>query len=261
MVTKFMYLILITLLLSLVAGVHASDKAKEKRWADQVVDNLMVGDAVWLQAKKDRFLGLYVVAKGKRKGAAIIMHGVGVHPNWTDVVQPIRNQLPQHGWTTLSIQMPILKNEAKFLDYAPLFDEVAPRINAAIALLKKRGHKNIILIGHSLGNDMAVYYLSKDRRASRNIKALVAISFTAPRPTPLPGKNALKLIKNVSIPMYDLYGTEDKVAAPGAAVRKKNGSLKGRYDQKSIAGAGHFFRDQNETLIKLVLGWITAYGK
>jgi pimeloyl-ACP methyl ester carboxylesterase len=189
------------------------------------------------------------------------MHGVGIHPNWTDVVQPIRTQLPEHGWTTLSIQMPILKNEAKFIEYAPLFDEVAPRINAAIALLKKKGHKNIILIGHSLGNDMAVYYLLKDKRASKHIKALVAISFTAPRPTPLPGKNALKLIKNVSTPMYDLYGMDDKDTVPGAALRKKNGRLKGRYDQKGVAGAGHFFRDQNETLMKLIVAWIAAYGK
>ena len=38
---------------------YASDIAKEKRWADQIVDSIIVGDAEWLKAKGQKFLGIY----------------------------------------------------------------------------------------------------------------------------------------------------------------------------------------------------------
>ena len=91
----------------------ASDTAKEKRWADQIVDTLMEGEAVWLQAGQTKFLGIYTESATKpAKGAVIVLHGIGAHPDWTDVVHPLRVGLTEHGWTTLSLQMPILANEA-----------------------------------------------------------------------------------------------------------------------------------------------------
>ena len=67
-------------------------------------------------------------------------------------------------WNTLSIQMPILPNEAEYPEYAPLYDEVAPRINAAIEYLKKNGSKQIVLIGHSQGAAMTAYYSPHQNR-------------------------------------------------------------------------------------------------
>ena len=122
----------------------ASDTAKEKRWADQIVDSLMVGDAEWLNDGKGKFLALYAEHNtDKAQGAAIIVHGIGVHPNWPDIIQPLRSQLPDHGWQTLSIQMPILPNDAKSKDYEPLFSGVAPRFDAAVSFIKKKGIRNI----------------------------------------------------------------------------------------------------------------------
>ena len=44
----------------LVTGMaQASDMDKEKRWATQVVDSLMVGDAEYLTVGKDKILALY----------------------------------------------------------------------------------------------------------------------------------------------------------------------------------------------------------
>jgi hypothetical protein len=36
----------------------ASDVEKERRWADQIVDSLIDGDAVWLSAGDHEFLGI-----------------------------------------------------------------------------------------------------------------------------------------------------------------------------------------------------------
>lgn len=94
-------------------GAWASDRAKEQRWADQIVDFLVVGEAVRLQTGEERFLGLFTEAATEPvKGAVIVIHGVGVHPDWQDVVAPLRTGLPEHGWATLSIQMPILAKQS-----------------------------------------------------------------------------------------------------------------------------------------------------
>ena len=54
-----------------------SDPGREKRWADQIVPNLVVGDAVYLQlADGTRFLGLLTVPERPR-GAVLLLHHTG----------------------------------------------------------------------------------------------------------------------------------------------------------------------------------------
>ena len=103
-----------------------SDFGKELRWREQIVDSLMDGEAVDLTAGEATFLGLYTEAEEDAGRGAIIVHGIGVHPNWPQVVYPLRTALPRDGWSTLAIQMPVLANEATGADYAPLIAESAP---------------------------------------------------------------------------------------------------------------------------------------
>ncbi|MDH5648069.1 MAG: alpha/beta hydrolase family protein [Gammaproteobacteria bacterium] len=254
------YLSLALLLIANTAEVTASDKAKEKRWADQIADVVMVGDAVWLEAGQDKFLGLYTEASDGPKGAAIIMHGIGVHPDWPDVILPLRSQLPEQGWATLSIQMPVLHNEANPAEYKPLFSEVAPRINSAIKFLKNKGYKNLVLIGHSLGTEMGVYYLVTDKKAGENITSFVITSMS-PGSEAIPGKPLIDWLKEVPVPMLDLYGTEHERATEGAKARLPIIKSKKGSEQKAIAGTGHFFQGKNEELVKTISDWISEYEK
>ena len=86
--------ILVIALLTLTFTVNASDLAKEKRWADQVVDAIIDGDAVWINDGSREFLGIYTEAETDKNRAVIIMHGTGVHPDWQQVIQPLRVGLP-----------------------------------------------------------------------------------------------------------------------------------------------------------------------
>ena len=107
------------LLLFPTANLLASDLDKEKRWADQIVDSILDGDAVWLDTDGHKFLSIFTAADNDSKdNALIVMHGVGIHPNWDQVIRPIRVEMTTRGWNTLSIQMPILANEAAAEDYA-----------------------------------------------------------------------------------------------------------------------------------------------
>ena len=233
---------------------HASDLAKEKRWADQVVDAIIDGEAVWLNDGTSEFLGIYTEAGEDKGRAVIVMHGTGIHPNWQQVVQPLRVGLTEHNWNTLSIQMPILPNDAEYHEYAPLYDEVAPRINAAIKYLHDNGSKQIVLIGHSQGATMTAYYLSNSKPA---VSGFVAIGMGALSDDPR--MDVVKSLQKIKLPVLDIYGDDDlegvmktiKARAEAAAEAGNNS-----YTQVEVAGSNHFFDDREEKLVEAVADWL-----
>ncbi len=232
---------------------HASDLAKEKRWADQVVEAIIDGDAVWLNDGKRDFLGIYTEAEENKNRAVIVMHGTGVHPDWQQVIQPLRVGLTEHNWNTLSIQMPVLANDAEYVDYAPLYDEVAPRINAALKYLRGEAMKEIILIGHSKGSTMSAYYLSASKEP---VNGFVAIGMSAFGKDPR--MNAVLSLEKIHIPVLDLYGTEDldtviASADSRVAAAKKAGNK--NYTQIQITG-NHFFDGHDDALLETVAQWL-----
>jgi len=239
-----------------------SDTAKEKRWAEQIEDNLLDGELVWLSAKgqSEKFLGIYTRETAKTaQGGAILLHGMGAHPDWPDVIFPLRTQLPEYGWTTLSIQMPVLDNDAAFADYAPLFAQVAGRIDAAIAFLKSKGINNIVIIGHSLGASMGAYYLSSNKKA--DVRAFVGIGMSMSKQDKR--MDTPDSLANIKIPVLDLYGEQDMPSVLDSVKRRANAATEAGnkdYFQLRTAGADHFFRDQEEILVKRVRGWLNRYA-
>ncbi len=234
-------------------ALQASDLAKEQRWADQIVDFLIDGEAEWLDVGEHEALAIYTEsAQDDVRGGVIVVHGSGVHPNWQEVVYPLRTGLAQKGWSTLSIQMPVLHNEAEYHEYAPLFDEVGPRLDAAIKNLQEKGINNISIVAHSLGSAMSAYYLSTHQQAG--VKSFVAIGMPGPRKDPR--MDTLSALQKIKLPVLDLYGEKDLEyvleSIPGRkqAVEKTSGS------QKMIPAADHFFVGHNETLVDTVDSWL-----
>ncbi len=241
----------------------ASDLAKEKRWADQIVDSIMTGDAIWLEDGKNKFLGLFTEsATPKTEGAIIVVHGIGVHPNWPDVILPIRAEFPDHGWATLSIQMPILANDKTSKDYIPLLKEVNSRFDAAVQFLKAKNIQNIVIAAHSMGATMANQYLTT--KPDPAIRAYIAISMSSdPKTKELDNVKKLRLIKN--IPVLDIYGNQDLDPVLRFAKNRLKAGQKSnpKYKQVMIKGADHFYLSKNEQLIKIIRLWLlkNAPGK
>jgi pimeloyl-ACP methyl ester carboxylesterase len=239
------------------AAATTSDYAKEKRWASQVVDNLFVGQAVNLQADDHKFLSIFAEpTTSEAKGAVIILHGKGVHPNWTDVVYPLRTRLPDHGWYTLSLQMPILPNTAKDAEYSPLVPEAAPRIAAGVAYLKSKGIKNIVLACHSLGCTMGAYYLA--HHPSPDVHAFVAVGMSV-----IPFKDKSRVVttslEKITVPTFDFGGLQDAEQTPAAQKARMDAAKKAgnkHYTHKWIKGANHFFTGLDDTLVKNVSDWL-----
>jgi dienelactone hydrolase len=234
-----------------ITGAVASDLEKEKRWADQVVDAIMDGDAEWLNDGTSDFLTIYTEADDSNK-AVIVMHGTGIHPNWQQVVQPLRVRLTEHGWNTLAIQMPVLANDAEYAAYAPLYPEVAPRVDAAIEFLKQQGIKTIVLVGHSQGAAMGAYYL---RGEHPDVSGFVAIGMG--NLSTEDAMNSVRSLEMIKVPVFDLYGSDDlkevlETNDQRAAAAKKAGY---DYTQKQITG-NHFFDGREQSLVETVADWL-----
>lgn len=93
--------------------IAAPDYAREKRWANEVVPGLIVGAAIYLTQKNGhKFLGIFAEEDNARMGL-VVVHGMGIHPDW-GMVSTLRQRLFDHGYTTLSIQMPVLAADATY---------------------------------------------------------------------------------------------------------------------------------------------------
>jgi pimeloyl-ACP methyl ester carboxylesterase len=221
----------------------AADYAREQKWADEVVPGVVVGDPVYLeQADGHKFLTLFTPVKDAR-AALVIVHGMGVNPDW-GLIGALRSQLPDHGYTTLSIQMPVLANDAKGADYPATFPEAVQRLSVAVDFLKAKGYTKIGLVSHSMGSRMSGVYMNGKPDAA--IKTWVAI-----------GMSDSAAYRGVTVPMLDLYGENDLPAVLKSAHARK-AALQGKADSKQVmvAHADHFFNDMDDKLVDVVAKYL-----
>ena len=237
------------LLLLLLAAVPAAgqDYAREKRWADEVVPNLVVGDAVWLETSAGRkFLAIHAPA-AKPKGAVVIVHGIGVHPDH-GVIGVLRAKLTDLGWTTLSIQMPVQAADARSEAYYPaLFPEARDRIARAAAWLVAKEGPKVAIVSHSLGAWMTNAYF--DETTTTPFKAWACLGLT--------GGYSLATWFSPR-PILDVYGENDLRPAVDAAWRRRLtlASAPEGSRQVMIAGTDHFYAGKEDELARTISGWL-----
>jgi len=254
------FLLLIALLLASflsgqVAAQTTSNIQREKNWADQIVDTVVVGEPVWLSARRHKFLALYAPPAQAGGRGVILIHGRGVHPAW-GFIDNLRADIAEASFHTLSLQMPILATDAPFGAYGKTFPEAFERIDAGIQYLKQKGVNRVLLIGHSSGAMTAVAYVAKHPQAP--VTGIVAIGLTTFPNGPDTMQPTL-MLKSVRVPVLDIYGANDlhevlsyndaRRAAAQAAGNKG-------YSAVRVPDANHFFTDQYEALKKHVLNWL-----
>ena len=224
------------LLLAAALPASAQDYEREKRWAAEIVPNIVVGDAVQLKLPSGReFLGLFAERKGAP--AVLLVHGVGVHPDH-GVIGTLRVALADMGYTTLSIQMPVQKSDAVLEDYYPtVFPEAVERIRAGGVWLQQKGYRSVTLLSHSMGSWMAnVYY---EKTADSPFARWVCMGLTG----------GFGSMRNVHAPVLDVYGEHDLPPVLKADWRRRATllSIDGS-KQVRIAGADHHFTGKEKEL-------------
>ena len=240
------------LVLFVIAGCAsvAPDYAREKRLADEVVPSLVVGDAVTLQtAGGHKFLGILTPAV-KPRAAVVLVHGVGVHPDF-GLIGQLRSGLADRGYATLSIQMPVLASDASAGEYPALFGEAGERLAAALAYLRSRGSARVAIVSHSMGARMVNDFLA--RRPDTRLVAWVPVAISS---------GQFDSIAGVRFPILDIYAEKDfDVVLQGAADRAKvlRGIRGSR--QAMVYGADHYFARKEKEVAALVDQLLTPLAK
>jgi pimeloyl-ACP methyl ester carboxylesterase len=168
------------------------------------------------------------------------VHGLGLHPDW-GLINPLRSQLADQGYATLSVQMPVLAANVKGDQYPPLFPEGSERLAAAVAFLRGKGMKKVAIVSHSMGSRMTNYFLN--HAGETRIDAWVAIGLSG----------EFTDAGTFKAPVLDLYGEKDlaavleNAAKRAAAIRTIRGS-----GQLQVAGADHFFAGVENELVNRV---------
>jgi len=232
---------IVQVLLLIVAELaYGADYVREKKWADEIIPGIVVGDPVYLEEKNGhKFLTIYTEAPNAKAGL-VIVHGTGVHPDW-GLISTLRSALADHGYTTLSVQMPVLAQEARGEDYRSTFGEAGERLKVAAEFLQAKGYKKIAIVSHSMGSRMTHYHLISSHPDAK-VSAWVAIGFG--------GADDFRQMK---LPVLDLYGENDHEEVLNNA-KKRSASINNRKGSQQIMApkADHFFNGYQAELVRYV---------
>jgi pimeloyl-ACP methyl ester carboxylesterase len=239
------------LLLASIPALAAPDYAREQRWDEQVSPAIVVGDPLYLkQQNGHKFLGIYTTA-ADAKMAVVVVHGIGVNPDW-GMIGTLRQRLPDHGYATLSIQMPVLAADAAPEAYADTFPEAVERLSLAVGYLREQGYRRIAIVSHSLGSRMAYAYM---KRKPPEVMAWAALGMMA---APA-GQNAPLVYSGIGVPVLDLYGSKDLPRVlEGATLRRASLADNASSRQVVIAGSDHFYAGHEDEMVRAVADFLAG---
>ncbi|GAB4292925.1 MAG: hypothetical protein Kow0096_08140 [Thiohalomonadaceae bacterium] len=189
---------------------------------------------------------------GRPQGAVLLLHDTGAHADWPGVIGPLRRGLPEHGWHTLSLQLPPA-------DATDVTQQTTARLRAALAFLAGKNIRNIILLGHGTG---ALTALRHGANSQGTINGLILVAL---------GKmDDVTLLDRAAVPIYDIYGSADALEVRTAGAQRltegrrlvrKDGAELPRYRQFVVLAADHFFSAQTEILLRRVQGWLRTHAE
>ena len=234
----------------------SQDYAREKRWADEVVPGLVVGEPLWLEVKNGhKFLNVYAEAKNART-AILLVHGIGVHPDH-GLIGILRAKLNELGYTTLSAQMPVARGEGATVDdyYPALFPQAGERIAAATRFLRSKGYQHIVLLSHSMGAWMSNVYLLDEDAARFSAWIVLGLTgrFWGASAISIPALGIEWLPGRIRLPILDVYGEHDiKPTLGGARARAAALAHIDGSEQLVIAGADHHYTGKEQELAQAI---------
>ncbi len=254
LIVKWGFVLFVQFSFSNIWAVEEGDFEREQRLKDEIVETLFDGDPIDLNANGHDFLAIFTEAD-EAKGVIVMTHGRGFHPDWPEAINPLRVGLSERGWSTLSLQMPVLLKGSRYYDYEPLFDAASNRIDAGISYLQTEGFKKIILLAHSCGAHMAMHRVRN--KGSDDLAAYIGLGMGATdyrqlmaQPFPL---------DKIKVPVLDVYGEVDypavlEMAPERAAMMKTAGNPYSK--QILLEGSDHYFTDMGDSLTQVVGDWL-----
>ena len=257
--TRFCILTTCLALCLLAVPLPAYDNSRETLIADRLEERLKLGNPVWLDTGSGDFFAIRTEQMTREpQGVAVLLHGIGAHPDWPVVISQLRKSLPQQGWSTLSVQLPVLPPEYAIADYGKTLDEARQRIASALDYLREQQMQPVVIIGYSFGAATAFSYSANLQETPSELLGVVGISAVA-QPFMRPPVDLLAEIEGVKIPVLDIYGSRDFPEIVDAAADRRLAARKGEnpwYQQIEIEGADHNYSGLGNVLGKRISGWL-----
>jgi dienelactone hydrolase len=253
-------LILIALALS-ASSALATNLTQEQAISAQLVRPDLQGEPRWLKAGGEEFLALLLKSDAEQRlGGAILLHEAGDHADWPEVTGPLRRDLAQRGWDSLSLQLPRPLNPLSKTDRQAAIDQATGRIQAAFDLFADQQVNNLVLLGHGLGAEMALAFVADN--TAEQVRGLVAIGLAAGDG----GDNdpVLQTIARLQRPMLDLYGEREAPQVLASAQARRATAKRNRQDnyrQDQVAGADHHFKGLQQSLLRRVGSWLRRVAR
>jgi hypothetical protein len=250
--------LLVMLLLITSMNLSASNLTRESHIAEQLRASAIEGEWVELQASGVDFIALRSDASvPQRRGAVILLHDMGGHPDEVGVIHSLRTQLPESGWTLLSLQMPVAAHDARATEYQGFIAESVPRIEVALAYLRTSGLLNIVMIGHGLGAAMVTNYMAG--QPAVEIQGVVTIGMRLAAPDAAAERALNEQLATIRQPHYDLYGSRDLPQVLSTSKQRLSAGKRvaGQiFRQDEILGADHQFRGMSQLLVTNIAKWM-----
>ena len=228
----------------LLAGASGADYAREKKWADEVVPGLVVGDPVYLQTPRGhhKFLTLFTPGRTPTRRPSSCTAWASTPtgawsapcaPNWpTAVWRPCRSRC--RSWLPMPRAKPIRRR--------------FPRPPSASAKRspssRPRAITQIAIVSHSMGSRMSRVYLAGHPDPAVKSWASLGISQD--------DYAALKL------PILDLYGDNDLPPVLANAAKRKQRLATAASKQGVIARADHFYSGHEAEMVAAVADFLNA---
>lgn len=250
-------LILLLLLFSPWTAAAPDPAAYEQERVAGLAEQIDPAEFIWLQAEGMSFAGLYRATPEPGTRAVVLLHGMGAHADWPGLINTLRTRLPAIGWTTLSIQLPVLSPEVSLSDYGMQLNRSVARVRSAVNYLKQAGYTDIGLVGHGFGASVAVSYLTGDAKDARALAAISLQEF----PFLEPPFRLIEQLARVNLPVLDIYASQDFPDVLRsvddrrlAAMRAANNS----FQQLSVADTDHYLTGRQNELADRITFWLVT---
>ena len=261
-----------------------SNYFEEEKIALSLKETEEAENIVWLKTpeKRDILALLSPSNISSLQGGVIILADLYQSPDWPVTVHGLRKHLPNYGWETLSIQLPVPTSNPSNPELDEAYTLTQQRIEAAVLYFKNKNINNISLIGISQSANFSIKYTASLPEKNDDIQSLVSI-----RAYDSNWLVSSDLVKSISLPMLDIYPEHDSEIILKSAKKRlisagfsakmqarprklelspkvqklainKTGNL--RYRQKVINGANYHFDKLEPTLIKVIRGWLGVYA-
>ena len=224
-----------------------------------------------LTAAGTDFLGLLRESEtGDPQGCLLMLHGDHGHPDWPQVIAPLRTKLPIHSWCTLAIEVPDIDGRATPVTIAATSDDnaapqenpallneeaVFARIDAAVQLIRDSGYSQVAYLGYRTGAAYALRFAAE--RGTTN-QALILIE---PRSfAPLSEFELAQNIERLRLPVLDYYFNrttrDERFARQRQAAANKRTNRQSAYTQIDALPDARYDPSGNKRLVQRVWGFL-----